>query len=204
MRNLLEYFRAFTQCKCVAVWGNRNDRNPVCVWCRRLWGEPTCFLGLWWRSGVHLCVSAEAVQVPFDGLQRIIPTLLSRLRAHTRPASAQDAVGSASWKTEATCRVGRTSPWAWRCWAASASVSAPQTAVASCLPPAFSAGAQGVFWRGGQSEVVSRVQRWRSVINRLTVWITESMLNLHNSSTWEMIKMLDFAQLDCAKLHSPF
>lgn len=123
-----------------------------------LCGEPTCFLGLWWRSGVHLCVSAEAVQVPFDGLQRIIPTLLSRLSTHQTSVGTGCRRISVMKNRRMPCRVGRTSPWAWRCWAASASVSAPQTVVASCLPPAFSAAAPGVFWRGGQSEVV----RWSS------------------------------------------
>ena len=38
--------------------------------------EGTWLLGLWWWSGMHLRVSAEAVQVAFDCLQGIITALL--------------------------------------------------------------------------------------------------------------------------------
>lgn len=41
--------------------------------------------------------------------------------------------------------VERHSPWVWHCWAASASVSAPQIVFFSSLPPAFSAAALDVF-----------------------------------------------------------
>lgn len=45
----------------------------------KLWGEGTWFLGLWWWSGVHLRISAKAVQVAFDCLQGIIAALFSCL-----------------------------------------------------------------------------------------------------------------------------
>lgn len=142
-----------------------------------LWGELTCFLGLWWRGGVHLCVSAEAVQVPFDGLQRIIPTLLSRLRAHTRPASAQDAVGSAPWKTE-ECHAEWVEPHL-----GLDAAEQPQPLFLLLKLPSLPVFLQHFLlvlqvFSGGAGRVKSwdGVQRWRSVINRLTVWITESML----------------------------
>lgn len=211
MRNLLEliiifyiyiyklYFRAFTQCKCIAVEGNRNDRNAVCIRAPRWTDLLSWSVMTGWGASLRLCWSRPG-SLWWPLAHHPDSSLPS---AHTRRASAQDAVGSASWKTEATCRVGRTSPWAWRCWAASASVSAPQTAVASCLPPAFSAGAPGVFWRGGQSEVV----RWSSEmtvsyqqinslnhrVNAASIYITVQYEKLSKCCNWIV-----------QNLHSPF
>lgn len=62
---------------------HRQEQNSR-KWISKSEGKSTWLLGLWRRCGMHLCVSAEAVQIPFDCLQGVVAALLPRLR--TSPA----------------------------------------------------------------------------------------------------------------------